>query len=227
MSASDFREEARGVLRGKWGKAALIVLCYIVVCILLEKVAGILGEIIGSILVAIVEVPLQFGFIISLFKLFKDENVEVFDFVSNSIKNFGKAWSITGWMIFKLLLPFMILVVSMFLLVGVFVSGNTALARILIVIMVIDSIYFIMKSYYYQLAFVVATDNPEMTGLEAVEKSENLMQGKRFNLFCLQLSFIGWIILGVIPFALGLLWVVPYMQMSIFAFYKNALNENA
>lgn len=227
MNSSEFRTEARGSLQGKWGKAALIVLCYIVVTFLLYKVAGILGEFLSLLVITIVEIPLSFGFSINLFKLFKDENVGVFDFVSNAINNFSRSWSITWRMILKLLLPYIILVVSIVLLGIAAASRNSSLLGILSVIMVVDSIYFTMKSYYYQLAYVVAADNPEMTGLEAVEKSESLMQGRRFKLFCLQLSFIGWIILGIIPFAIGLLWVIPYMQFSVFAFYKNALSENA
>lgn len=227
MNSSEFRTEARGSLQGKWGKSALIVLCYLVVTFLLEKVAGILGDFLSSLVITIIEIPLSFGFVINLFNLFKNENVGVFDFVNNSINNFSRSWSITWRMILKLLLPCIILVVSIVLLGIATASGNSSLLGILIVIMVVDSIYFTIKSYYYQLAYVVAADNPEMTGVEAIEKSESLMQGRRFKLFCLQLSFIGWIILGAIPFAIGLLWVIPYMQFSVFAFYKNALSENA
>lgn len=227
MNSSEFRAEARGSLQGKWGKAVVIVLCYLVVTLLLEKVAGILGETLASLIITIISIPLQFGFIISLFKLFNDETVGVFDFVNQSINNFGKSWSITWNMILKMLLPFLILIGATVLLPFTFLAGKSAIGLLVLIILIVDSVYFTMKSYYYQLAYVVAADNPELTGLEAVQKSESLMQGRRFKLFCLQLSFIGWIILGTIPFAIGLLWVIPYMQMSVFAFYKNALSENA
>lgn len=226
MNSSEFRTEARGSLQGKWGKAALIVLCYLVVTLLLEKVTGILGDFLSSLVITIIEIPLSFGFVISVFKLFKDESVGFFDFISNAINNFSKSWSITWRMILKLLLPCIILVISIVLLGITAATGNSSLFGILSVVIVVDSIYFTMKSYYYQLSFIVAADNPEMTGLEAVEKSESLMQGRRFKLFCLQLSFIGWIILGAIPIGIGLLWVLPYMQFSIYHFYKNALSEN-
>lgn len=226
MKSADYRSEARSSLQGKWGKGAFLVLGYLGVNFLISFVLGFVGETIASLITTIIGVPLQLGFIISLFKLFNDETVGVFDFVNQAISNFGRSWSITWHMILKLLLPAIILIVSFVLMVMTLVNGNNGLTLIMGVIMIIDSIYFTMKSYYYQLAYVVAADNPEMSGAEAVEKSEILMQGKRLSLFFLQLSFIGWAILGTLTLCIGYLWLIPYMQFATFAFYKNALNAN-
>ena len=43
-------------------------------------------------------------------------------------------------------------------------------------------IWAVTKSYYYQLAYFVAIDNPDMTSKEVVLKSEELMQNKRWKL---------------------------------------------
>ena len=52
------------------------------------------------------------------------------------------------------------------------------------------------------------------------------MTGKRGKLFCLQLSFIGWAILGVFTLGIGYLWLVPYIQFAIVAFYKFVAGDN-
>ena len=52
------------------------------------------------------------------------------------------------------------------------------------------------------------------------------MTGNRFKLFCLQLSFIGWAFLAGLTFGIGLLWVFPYMQVAIIAFYFHLKGDN-
>ena len=52
------------------------------------------------------------------------------------------------------------------------------------------------------------------------------MIGNRSKLFCLHLSFIGWAILAVLTFGIGYLWLLPYIQFSMFAFYKKLTGNN-
>ena len=47
-----------------------------------------------------------------------------------------------------------------------------------------------------------------------------MMEGYRWKLFCLQLSFIGWFLVGALACGLGNLWVNPYQQASIANFYE-------
>jgi len=72
---------------------------------------------------------------------------------------------------------------------------------------------------------MIAAENPEMSSKEVVEKSKELMQNNRFKLFCLQFSFIGWIVLAMIPLGIGVIWVAPYMQFAAIAFYKHLIKE--
>jgi uncharacterized membrane protein len=46
------------------------------------------------------------------------------------------------------------------------------------------------------------------------------MKGYKWKLFLLDLSFIGWILLGFITFSIGLLWVRPYMETAHAEFYE-------
>ena len=98
--------------------------------------------------------------------------------------------------------------------------GFGALAIVGFILLIVSMIWAVTKSYYYQLSYFVAVDNSDLTAKEAVEKSKELMTGKRGKLFCLQLSFIGWAILAAIPLGIGFLWLAPYVQMATIAFYK-------
>lgn len=60
----------------------------------------------------------------------------------------------------------------------------------------------IIAAYRYSQAFFVMADHPEYTASECIEESKRLMCGNKWKLFCVQQSFIGWIILASIPSAL-------------------------
>ena len=69
--------------------------------------------------------------------------------------------------------------------------------------------------YKYELVPFLLADNPEMTGKEARQKSAELMKGNKWNAFVLDLSFIGWYILGGCTCGiLNLFWVTPYQNQT-------------
>lgn len=59
-----------------------------------------------------------------------------------------------------------------------------------------------------------------MGALEAIEESKRLMDGNKSRLFCLDLSFIGWDILGMITLGIGMIFVRPYENAAHAAFYR-------
>lgn len=88
---------------------------------------------------------------------------------------------------------------------------------------VIPGIY---AAYGYAMAPYILLENPEMTANEAITKSKELMNGNRWRLFCLEISFIGWALLAAF-FTLGIggLWLRPYMETSFAAFYREIKAE--
>ena len=78
----------------------------------------------------------------------------------------------------------------------------------------------IIASYSYAMTGYILADNPEMAPGEALERSKEMMRGNRWRLFCLQFSFIGWSILAALTLGIGGLWLTPYTQTSIAAFYR-------
>lgn len=78
----------------------------------------------------------------------------------------------------------------------------------------------IIAGYSYAMTGYILADHPELTATEAIECSKEMMEGNRFRLFCLQLSFIGWSILCAFTFGIGNLWLTPYRQAATAAFYR-------
>ena len=90
-------------------------------------------------------------------------------------------------------------------------------------IFIIPGIY---VGFSYAMVFHVKRDNPEFRWQQCVDESERLMEGNRWRLFKLQLSFLGWSLIGAFAFfGLGTLWVQPYQQVSYALFYEQIKSE--
>ena len=83
----------------------------------------------------------------------------------------------------------------------------------------------IIAAYSYSMAYYILADHPEMTGGQAIAASKELMKGKKGKLFCLDLSYIGWILLCMLTLGILILWVEPRMQAARAAFYEDIKNE--
>lgn len=79
----------------------------------------------------------------------------------------------------------------------------------------------IVKSYAYSMAYYIKKDNPSYSWQECMDESQRMMQGKKWQLFCLDLSFIGWLVLGALCLGVGTLWVAPYMESARANFYAS------
>lgn len=73
----------------------------------------------------------------------------------------------------------------------------------------------------YSMVFYILSDNPNLSAMEALRKSKEMMMGFKWKLFCLHLSFIGWALLSIITLGIGFLWLTPYVYSSIATFYED------
>lgn len=80
----------------------------------------------------------------------------------------------------------------------------------------------IVASYRYRQALYLLLDHPEMGIMECISESKRMMRGHKAELFILDLSFLGWSLLTIIPFVS--VYVLPYMQ-STYAIYYMHLRE--
>jgi uncharacterized membrane protein len=78
----------------------------------------------------------------------------------------------------------------------------------------------IVASYRYRQAVYILIDNPDMRAIDCIKKSKEMMAGHKAELFVLDLSFLGWYLLSVIPFVP--VYVYPYTGTT-YAGYYNAL----
>ena len=84
----------------------------------------------------------------------------------------------------------------------------------------------IVKTYSYSMTYFIMNDDKEISANDAITKSREMMYGHKWELFVLDLSFIGWIFLGMCTFGILLFWVVPYMNLAHAEFYRRPKGES-
>ena len=109
--------------------------------------------------------------------------------------------------------------------------GKFLLAELVrIIILVVVSIFTlliggIILAYAYAMVPYLLHDYPELSIREAMKISREMMRGHKWELFILDLSFIGWFILGILTFGIGILFAQPYQRTARAAFYDDLRAE--
>lgn len=209
---SELRAQARERLEGQWGTFVLMTFLFYVIHVLLQ-IPGYIGSLLEilspenvlaslsfsniSNILSLLALPLSWGLTVSLLRNHREESVDL----ENLFDGFrGGRYTRVFCALF---------------LVNLF----TFLWALLLIIPGI------MKAFSYALTPYIIMDEPELTARQAITRSCEIMEGRRWKLFCLYLSFIGWGILSLLTFGIGFLWLVPYMNASIAAFYEDARAE--
>lgn len=88
----------------------------------------------------------------------------------------------------------------------------------------------IIKSYAYRMVPYILADNPNIGVRKAIILSNEMTRGHKFDMFVLDLSFIGWYILGALALGIGVLFVMPYENATNAELYlvlrKDALENS-
>ena len=209
---SELRAQARERLEGKWGTFVLMTFLMLVIQTILQ-IPGYIGSLLEilspenvlaslsfsniSNILSLLALPLSWGLTVSLLRNHREESVDL----ENLFDGFrGGRYTRVFCALF---------------LVNLF----TFLWALLLIIPGI------MKAFSYALTPYIVMDEPELTARQAITRSCEIMEGRRWKLFCLYLSFIGWGILSLLTFGIGFLWLAPYMNASIAAFYEDARAE--
>ncbi|MBQ8292241.1 MAG: DUF975 family protein [Bacilli bacterium] len=202
-----FKKDAKDALWGKWGEAITGLLITYILAVIIGFAIGIamvyliisgvvttLGGIILYLLIMLlyVLVVLLLNLILIGIYMFIYDNKKLNDsFVARVIKVFPKAIVLN------------------------FLNGLSILLGSLLIIPGI------INAYKYSMCNYILMDNPYLSVFEIREESRRMMHGEKLDLFFLELSFIGWVLLIPLTFGLASFYVVPYMQTTIISFYKD------
>lgn len=102
---------------------------------------------------------------------------------------------------------------------------SMALTGIAVIVFIVGFILAIKITLQYNLIYYLYMDAPNEKLGDIFKKSKELMNGNKMRCFYLMLSFLGWYLLSILSFGVGLLWVMPYMIETLTLFYLDVLEE--
>ena len=78
----------------------------------------------------------------------------------------------------------------------------------------------LIKAYSYRMVPYILAEHPEFSATEVITRSREMMNGHKWQAFKLDLSFLGWILLGALSLGLvNVFWTAPYMESAQAALY--------
>ncbi|NCB51151.1 MAG: DUF975 family protein [Clostridia bacterium] len=93
---------------------------------------------------------------------------------------------------------------------------------IFLLFMLAGAVLALIAAYRYRQAVYILIDNPKMRPIDCIRKSKEMMRGHKAELFMLDLSFLGWVLLTIIPFVS--IYVYPYTQTTFAGYYDSLLS---
>ena len=255
MDTAQIRKDSFATYKSLWKPAVIMCAIYMGVSFIVGLLSGALGAIIGGLLMIayyVVVFPLAYGLNAALWKVFKGETVGPIDFFTIGFNNFKRAWGVSLRTLLKLIIPVIMVVVGYILIaiggaglgVAALYTGKVAWWAIVLMILgggltIAGSIWAFIAGLYYSLASIIAIDDESADTKTCVERSKELMNGKRGKLFVAMLPTIGFFILVGIAASLVFFWnktlltlaqsagyafVLPLMIFTTFVFYNAVKN---
>ena len=209
INGKEIKENARLSLKGNWKVAILSTLVYSIVSIIGDLMPE-SSTIWFSILTTISDALFTFGYTAIILNIVRGEGADILKIFAEC-KRFLKG-------------------LGMILLVGIY---TTLWALLLIVPGIIAFIK-------YSMTYYIWVDNPNIGIDEAISQSIEMTNGHKLEIFKLGLSFIGWIALTLVPavfvrfwypeyfiviMSLGMIFVTPYIQVSMGTVYTKLVQE--
>lgn len=194
-----YKNRALASLSGKWDKAIIATIIYLIITIGVSQVitipfsSSIAGSGSASFLWTVLCFPLLWGYTVFFLNIIREKKID-WESIFDGYKN-GE-WKRIG---------------GTYLLYYIYVILWTLL-------LIIPGI---IKALSYSMTPFILQDDPTISGNAAIEKSMRMMDGHKMDLFWLFLSFIGWIILSIMTFGIGFILLEPYINTSVAHFYED------
>lgn len=84
----------------------------------------------------------------------------------------------------------------------------------------------IIAAISYSQTFFILADDESISAGDAIKKSKKMMYGYKWKYFYLGCRFIGWFLLSILTLGIGLLWLLPYIHVTMAKFYDDIKGES-
>lgn len=196
---SEYKNMALQSLEGNWAKAAVASLIVFAILELAGYVPSFVlsptTSMVSQGIITILLLPLAWGYMVFFLRLIRREDTD-YGRLFDGFSQYGRL------LLAELLKSIYVLLWTLLLIV----PG-------------------IVKEYSYAMTEFILKDHPEMSGEQAICESMRMMQGHKMQLFLLDLSMIGWLLLSILTLGIGFLFSVPYLYSAHAHFYEDLVEE--
>lgn len=194
---SELRRAAKATLSGRWTNPVLCTLVYAIIVGVCSAFSGggetlPLLSVVGLALSLLVVAPLAFGYSVAFLRHVRGEADD--DLVTRPFQAFKEYSRYLGT---SVLTTVYILLWCLLLIIPGIIMG-----------------------YAYSMTPYIMHDHPELSASECIARSKQMMNGYKWKLFLLDLSFIGWLLLCILTLGILTLWISPWMACSRVKFYE-------
>ena len=77
----------------------------------------------------------------------------------------------------------------------------------------------------FSQSYYILSEDPSKSITQCIKESVDMMNGHKWDLFYLELTFIGWWLLTAITVGIAGLWVAPYVKVTETNFYLSIKNN--
>lgn len=207
----EYRAQARQALEGRWNEAVAVSLVLFVVIglasglsVTSELTSGFMSSfsyISGTLISLLVATPLSVGFSAMFLMFLRGAGELTIEAMLEPVRTNYRNIFIT-----MLLMSFIVAVVTAATFFLLCIPG-------------------IILGLAYSMVPFLLKDYPELEWRDLLRTSREMMKGHKWDFFCLQLSFIGWILAAIATCGIGFLWLLPYMTAAEAAFYEDLKAE--
>lgn len=199
--ASQLRQKGADDLNGRWAEAALLTFVYVIISGIFSATVSSGAELfvpyVGSAL-SLLLIPMGWGYSVAFLANHRKEDNDPFSVgrLFDGYRDFVRIF-LTMFLEFIYILLWTLLLI---------IPG-------------------IIKSLSYAMTSFVLRDRPDLAYNSAIEQSMAMMEGHKWDLFWLYLTFIGWAILCIFTLGIGYFWLQPYITSTMANFYEEVRTE--
>jgi uncharacterized membrane protein len=251
VTNAQHKEQARNALKNQWGMMAWIVLLNLIISFVVSGIVGNVfttestgANIANFLLNNLVFFALGYGMLYAALQVLRGKKakpemlVNVFQkehYIPMLVIHFIQ-YIVERVVAFVVLLPFLLLFGSTFFFHIMMANGSVGNIQsfykgnvIWLVAAIVAAFLMIIVSFFISGVFNFAVwtkfDNKNWSGLDCIKQAFQLMRGHFVQYLLLQLSFIGWYFVGALTLGIGLLWIIPYQNVTIASFYETTVAE--
>ncbi len=233
-TSAELKRLSREQLNGHWGIAigvnllmqviasTLLMPFYFLFILSGGRMVQYITYMIAAFIVAAVSIVIQCGILRIYFGFARGEEISI-----------GMMFSEFSRRPFRYILGYLLLmVIEMFCIMpgticfSVGLVGETILAILIgVVLYLVGMVIMLVVALRYSQTFIIMLEHSEINVMEAFRMSAELMEGNMGRFFYIELSFIGWALLGLLSCGIGMLWVTPYMMQVSVNFYRSLTGE--